>query len=122
MSANSLQRLTFVENDACGDLLADDDRSKTDGWQIPAFWGSPVALGNKIYFTTMLGITYVVDGNAKVLDESALLAINDLGPSGETWSLNTPSYSDGRIYHRSLKELLATRGDRALIARIPSRI
>ena len=33
--------------------------------------------------------------------------INDLGPSGETWSLNTPSYSDGRIYHRSLKELIA---------------
>jgi len=44
---------------------------------------------------------------AKVLDENALLAINDLGPSGETWSLNTPSYSDGRIYHRSLKELVA---------------
>ncbi len=49
-----------------------------------------MALGNKIYFTTMLGITYVVDADAKVLDESALLAINDLGPSGETWSLNTP--------------------------------
>jgi hypothetical protein len=55
----------------------------------------------------MLGITYVVDGGAKELDESALLAINDLGPSGETWSLNTPSYSDGRIYHRSLKEIVA---------------
>jgi hypothetical protein len=49
----------------------------------------------------------VVDAGAKVLDENALLAINDLGPSGETWSLNTPSYSDGRIYHRSLKELVA---------------
>jgi len=63
-----------------------EDRSKTDGWQIPAFWGSPISLGNRIYFTTMLGITYVVDANAKVLDERSLLAINDLGPSGETWS------------------------------------
>ena len=93
--------------DSQGNDVAAEDRSKTDGWQIPAFWGSPVALGNKIYFTTMLGITYVVDASAKVLDENALLAINDLGPSGETWSLNTPSYSDGRIYHRSLKELVA---------------
>ena len=93
--------------DAQGNDVAAEDRSRTDGWEIPAFWGSPVALGNKIYFTTMLGITYVVDAGAKVLDESALLAINDLGPSGETWSLNTPSYSNGRMYHRSLKELVA---------------
>ncbi len=93
--------------DAQGNDVADEERSRTDGWEIPAFWGSPVALGNKIYFTTMLGITYVVDANAKVLDENAVLAINDLGLSGETWSLNTPSYSDGRLYHRSLKELVA---------------
>ena len=76
--------------DSKGNDVAAEDRSRTDGWEIPAFWGSPVALGNKIYFTTMLGITYVVDADAKVLDERALLAINDLGPSGETWSLNTP--------------------------------
>ncbi len=64
-------------------------------------------MGDNIYFTTMLGITYVVNAKAPVLDESALLAINDLGPSGETWSLNTISFSDGRLYHRSLKELIA---------------
>jgi hypothetical protein len=52
----------------------------------------------------MLGITYVVNSKAAVLDENALVAINDLGPSGETWSLNTPSVSAGRLYHRTLKE------------------
>jgi hypothetical protein len=93
--------------DSSGNDVAAEDRSRTDGWEIPAFWGSLVALGGKIYFTTMLGITYVVDASAKVLDENAVLAINDLGPSGETWSLNTPSYSNGRIYHRTLKELVA---------------
>jgi outer membrane protein assembly factor BamB len=93
--------------DVNGNDVAAEDRSRTDGWEIPAFWGSPVALGGKLYFTTMLGITYVVDASAKVLDEKALLSINDLGPSGEAWSLNTPSYSDGRLYHRSLKELVA---------------
>jgi hypothetical protein len=94
-------------DDINGNDVANEDRSRTDGWEIPAFLGSPIALGNRIYFTTMLGITYVVDASAKVLDEKALLAINDLGPSGETWSLNTPSFSDGRLYHRSLKELVA---------------
>ena len=89
--------------------VAAEDRSRTDGWEIPAFWGSPVELGGKIYFTTMLGITYVVDAHAKVLDESAVLAINDLGPSGETWSLNTPSLANGVLYHRTAKELVAIR-------------
>ncbi|MCU1258688.1 MAG: hypothetical protein JWO80_1573, partial [Bryobacterales bacterium] len=92
--------------DVHGNDVAAEDRSRTDGWQIPAFWGSPVALGDKVYFTTMLGVTYVVNAKAPVLDESAVVAINDLGPSGETWSLNSISYSDGRIYHRSLKELI----------------
>jgi len=49
----------------------------------------------------------VIDAKAAVLDEKALLAVNDLGPSGETWSLNSIAYANGRIYHRSAKELFA---------------
>ena len=86
--------------------VAAEERSRTDGWQIPAFFGSPTCINGKIYFTTMLGITYVINGRAKTLDEKALLAVNDLGPSGETWSLNSISYSGGRLYHRSLKEVV----------------
>ena len=86
--------------------MADEERSRTDGWEVPAFWGTPTAVNDQIYFTTMLGITYVVDAKAKVFDEKALLSINDLGPSGETWSLNSVSYSNGRLYHRSLKEVV----------------
>ena len=86
--------------------IAAEDRSRTDGWEIPAFWGSPVAINDAIYVTTMIGITYVIDSKAAVLDEGALLAVNDLGPNGETWSLNSISCDQGRIYHRSLKELV----------------
>lgn len=86
--------------------VAAEDRSRTDGWQIPAFFGSPIAINGKVYLSTMLGITYVIDGRAKVLDEKALLGVNDLGPSGETWSLNSLSYSDGQLFSRSLKEVL----------------
>jgi len=37
-------------------------------------------VNGNIFFTTMQGVTYVIDGHAKVLDRAALLAVNDLGP------------------------------------------
>lgn len=98
------QRTTTLNS--VGQDIAAEDRSRTDGWEIPAFWGSPVAINDKIYVTTMIGITYVIDSKAPVLDSSALLAVNDLGPAGETWSLNSISYDGGRIYHRTLKEIV----------------
>jgi len=98
------QRTSTINNS--GRDIAAEDRSRTDGWEIPAFWGSPVVVNDAIYVTTMIGITYVIDSKAAVLDERALLGVNDLGPNGETWSLNSISCDKGRIYHRSLKELV----------------
>jgi len=106
---------TSTENSQGIDVAA-EDRSRRDGWQIPAFWGTPTAVNNRVYFTTMLGVTYVIEADAEVLDDSALLAVNDLGPSGQAWSLNTISYAGGRLYHRSLKELVAI-GDRSAAQR-----
>jgi len=83
--------------------VATDKRSKDDGWWW-GYLGSPTAVGGKVFFTTMLGITYVIDGNAAVLDEKALLSVNDLGVPGQTWSLNSISFAGGRLYHRSMKE------------------
>lgn len=85
--------------------IATDKRSKGDGWWW-GYLGSPTAAGGKIFFTTMLGITYVLDGNAAVLDEKALLSVNDLGPPPETWSLNSVSYADHHLFHRSMKEVV----------------
>ena len=55
---------------------------------------------------TMIGMVYVLKWDAPVLDESALVSISDLGPAGETWSLSSLSYADGRIYARTMKELI----------------
>jgi outer membrane protein assembly factor BamB len=85
--------------------VAGDDRSKRDGW----FWcmlGSPTVVNGKLFITTMLGVTYVINARAITLDERALLAVNDLGPAGQTWSLNSISYANGHLYHRSLKEVV----------------
>ena len=78
------QRTTTLNNDGLD--IAAEDHSRTDGWEIPALWGSPVASTTGIYVTTMFGITYVIDSKAPVLDDHALLAVKDLGPNGETWS------------------------------------
>ena len=85
--------------------IASDKRSQGDGWWW-GYLGSPTAVGGNVYFTTMLGITYTLNANAEVLDEKALLSVNDLGTPGETWSLNSLSHANGRLYHRSMKEVV----------------
>jgi len=80
-------------------------KSMGDGWgHITP--GSPIAVNDLVYFSTMIGITYVIDSKAETWDESAIIAINDLGPAGVTWSLNTPSYANGKMYQRGLKHIV----------------
>ena len=75
----------------------------------------PLATGNALglswtgaylYAPTMLGMVYVQRWNAETLDKSALVSLSDLGPAGKTWSLSSLAYSDGRLYARTLKELI----------------
>jgi hypothetical protein len=87
------QRTTTLN--ASGQDVAQEDRSRTDGWEIPAFWGNAVAVNDRIYVTTMLGITYVIDARAPVLDANALLAINDLGPCGRDLEPEHPQLRPG---------------------------
>jgi outer membrane protein assembly factor BamB len=85
--------------------IVSDKRSQGDGWYW-GYLGSPTAVGGKIFFTTMLGITYAIDGRAAVLDEKALLSVNDLGTPGQTWSLNSISYARGHLFHRSMTKVV----------------
>jgi len=96
--------------DARGVEIADEDRSRTDGWEIDAFFPTPVVLGSHLYITTMLGTVYVVDITAEDLDQRALVAVNDLGPLGDCWSMSGPSAAGGVLYHRSARELVAIGG------------
>lgn len=90
-----------------GEDVAAEDRSRTDGWEVAAFFGSPIAVNDHLYFTSMLGTTYVINARAEELDDRALVAVNDLGAAGEAWSLNSLAYAKGRLFHRSAKELVA---------------
>ncbi len=101
------QQLRTESTNADGVDVATEDRTRMDGWETPALWGSPVAIGSRLYFTISVGTTYVIDAAAKVLDERAILGVNDLGPLGKTWSQNSISFDGKRIYHRTAKELIA---------------
>jgi len=85
--------------------IAGDKRSQRNGWWW-CFNGNTIAINQYLYFTFMCGRVQVLDGQAKNFDESALVSLNDLGKFGETWSVNTPSFSQGRLYHRTMKELI----------------
>ena len=54
----------------------------------------------------MNGTVFVIDTSAAKLDQTALVSINDLGPAGETWTLSHFIESDGRLYIRTMKEVI----------------
>ena len=97
-----------IENDVRnndGFVVCQDARAKLNGWgHVSA--ASPIVVGDYLYMPTMTGVVYVVRWNAEKLDETALVSISDLGPAGQTWTLSSLAYSEGRLYARTLKELI----------------
>jgi len=85
--------------------VASDPRSRRDGWHW-VFLAPPVVAGGCIYWTFQNGVVAGVDARVRELDEKALVSVNDLGPVGETWSLGGAAVVDGRLYHRTLRELV----------------
>jgi outer membrane protein assembly factor BamB len=98
-----------------GFVASQDRRNAGNGWgHVSAASGT--VIGDRLYLPTMVGMVYVLNWNAERLDEKALLSISDLGPAGETWTLSSLSFSDGRIYARTLKELICIGTDRCVRA------
>ncbi|QDU86690.1 Outer membrane protein assembly factor BamB [Pirellulimonas nuda] len=82
-----------------------DQRSKRDGWWW-CFNGNPIKVNDTLLFTTMIGNCYAFRAGAERFDEDALISLNPLGPRGESWSLNTPTFANGKLYHRTATELI----------------
>lgn len=84
--------------------IAPDNRAKGTGWgHVSA--ASPILVNRHLFFPIMNGTVYVIDAFAETLDTSALVAINDLGPAGETWTLASFSYAEGRLWMHTMKEV-----------------
>ena len=85
--------------------IAIDKRAKGTGWgHVSA--ASPILINRHLFFPIMNGTVYVVDAFAETLDERALIAVNDLGPAGETWTLASFSYANGRLWIHTMKEVI----------------
>ena len=67
---------------------------------------TPIVINNHIYFSTVLGTVYVVDATAERFDEHAVVAVNDLGHPGVTWTLSPFSAADGVLYQRTSREII----------------
>lgn len=85
--------------------IAIDQRAKGTGWgHVSA--ASPILVNRQLFFPIMNGTVYVIDAYAETFDEHALIAVNDLGPAGETWTLASFSYTNGRLWMHTMKEVI----------------
>ena len=90
---------------ANGFMATQDKRNAGNGWgHVTA--APPIVVSNYIYWPTMVGMVYVIDSTSKNLDASSIAGLSDLGLAGQTWSLSSLSFSDGKLYARTLKELI----------------
>ncbi|MCR9200003.1 MAG: PQQ-binding-like beta-propeller repeat protein [Planctomycetaceae bacterium] len=74
-------------------------------------WGhisaaSPTRVGRYLFFPVVTGTVYVIDSEIDELSPEAIVAINDLGPARETWTLASVTYAGGRLYAHTMTELL----------------
>ncbi len=88
-----------------GYVVVGDDRSMGNGWGHHASQ-VPTVIGEHLYVPTMAGTVYVIRWEAEKLDESAIEAINDLGPVGQSWNRASLSYSRGKLYAHTIRELI----------------
>ena len=106
--SKGLTQQSFSPNsmrNSSGFVVSGDPRSRGNGWGHIA---SPVpsVAGDHLYIPVMNGTVYVVRWNSEKLDEHAIAGINDLGTTGESWTRASLSFSGGRIYAHTIKELI----------------
>ncbi len=82
-----------------------DKGHKGTGWgHISA--ASPTVVGRYLFLPVVSGTVYVIDTQAETLTPDAIVAVNDLGPGGETWTLATVTYARHRLYAHTMKEII----------------
>lgn len=91
-------------------FVVGDKGHKGIGWgHISA--ASPTRVGPYLFLPVVTGTVYVIDTEKELTPES-LVAINDLGPGGETWTLASMTYAGGRLYAHTMKEIICIENER----------
>lgn len=74
-------------------------------------WGhisaaSPTIVGKHLIWPVVTGTVYVLDISKENWDQNAIVAVNDLGEGGKTWSLSSVSFAHGRLYMHTMTEII----------------
>lgn len=93
---------------ASGYAVGDKGHNSTGWGHISA--ASPTRVGRYLFLPVVTGTVYVIDTQVDELSPKAIVAINDLGPAGETWTLATVTYASGRLYAHTMKEVVCIEG------------
>lgn len=106
--ANAIGEVRFVPNamrNSRGFFVSGDKRSEKNGWGHTA---SPTmtAAGDHLYLPVLSGLVYVLKWSQKAFDETALIAINDLGELGDAYTRAPVTFADGRVYAHTIREVL----------------
>ncbi|MBH54258.1 MAG: hypothetical protein CMI18_07915 [Opitutaceae bacterium] len=93
-----------------GFKLLGDIRAQGNGWGHVSS-PIPTAFGDTLFLPIMNGMVYVIDWDMELLNENAIIAINDLGPLGESFTRSNISYSNGKLFAQTIQELICIGGN-----------
>lgn len=98
-------RLNTLHNSR-GILVMGDARAQANGWGHTAS-PLPTAFGDRLIVPILSGMVFVIQSDADVLDENAVLAINDLGPLGQSFTRASLTTDGNRIFAHTIRGVLA---------------
>ncbi len=93
-----------LPKNAAGFAVGDKGNTGTGWGHISA--ASPTRVGPYLFLPVVTGTVYVIDSRTEALSPDSLLAVNDLGPGGETWTLASLTYAKGCLYAHTMRELV----------------
>ncbi|NND98504.1 MAG: PQQ-binding-like beta-propeller repeat protein, partial [Pirellulaceae bacterium] len=103
-----IQLWTFQPNtmeNSSGFVVMGDARSQGNGWGHHASQ-LPTIVGDYLYVPTMAGTVYVIRHNDENLSDESIVSINDLGQVGDAFNRASLSYSLGRLYAHTIKDVI----------------
>ncbi len=89
---------------AAGFAVGDKGHHGTGWGHISA--ASPTVVGHYLFFPVVSGTVYVIDANSAELTPASIVAINDLGPGGETWTLASLTFANRCLFAHTMREII----------------
>lgn len=98
-------RLNEVKNSR-GITVMGDARAQANGWGHTAS-PLPTAFGNQLVVPLLSGMVFVIQADARTLDEDSVLATNDLGMLGKSFTRANLTTDGKRVFAHTIRGIIA---------------